>query len=266
MFFLQEDFPVAEANEHFLKSITGQSRSRTVDSATYCLKDYSAKSLIRNEKTFADNPPSVNWRVTVGSEAKDAFMTLFGVLPPANFNWPAFYSDNQSFSGQIGGGNLSVPKAERYYLISALKGIFRNEGVPHNLVWVAEVESALNPEAESSAGAVGLFQLMPATAERFGLQLFPIDDRKTPGKSAKAAACYLRQLRKEFGGWALALAAYNAGEGRVGRAMKSNNARTFHEVAPYLPSETRRYVPRVMAIMALREDQARGVPSAFVRP
>ena len=147
-------------------------------------------------------------------------------------------------------------------LISSLKEIFRDEGVPHNFIWLAEVESSLNPEAESKAGAVGLFQLMPATAERFGLQLFPVDDRKTPDKSARAAACYLRQLYKEFGGWALALAAYNAGEGRVSRTMKLHNARTFHEVAPHLPSETRKYVPRVMAMMALREDQSRGMSSA----
>lgn len=147
-------------------------------------------------------------------------------------------------------------------LISSLKGIFQKEGVPRDLVWLAEVESSLNPKAESKAGAVGIFQLMPATAERFGLKVSPVDDRKAPDKSAKAAAAYLRYLRNEFGCWALALAAYNAGEGRVGRVMKENNARTFHEVAPYLPSETRRYVPRVMAIMALREDQARGVPSA----
>ena len=153
-------------------------------------------------------------------------------------------------------------KTAQIDLMSVLQDIFRSEGVPHNLVWLAEVESSLNPNAISSAGAVGLFQLMPATAERFGLQIFPVDDRKTPDKSARAAACYLRQLHKEFGGWALALAAYNAGEGRVSRTMKSHNARTFCEVAPHLPSETRKYVPRVMAMMALREDQIRGVSSA----
>ena len=152
--------------------------------------------------------------------------------------------------------------SQRANLISTLKNIFRAEGVPHDLIWLAEVESSLNPAAESRMGAKGLFQLMPATAERFGLKLLPVDDRKAPLKSAKAAASYLRFLRNEFGGWALALAAYNAGEGRVGRAMKLNDARTFQEVAPYLPLETRRYVPRVMAVMALREDQARGVPSA----
>ena len=166
----------------------------------------------------------------------------------------------------LSGADADVKKSN-HHLISGLKGIFQNEGVPNDLVWLAEVESSLNPKAESKAGAVGLFQLMPATAERFGLKIFPVDDRKAPDKSAKAAACYLRYLRDQFGCWPLALAAYNAGEGRVGRAMKMNGARTFREVAPFLSSETRRYVPRVMAIMALREDQMRGVPSAaYFRP
>lgn len=266
VFFLQEDFPVAEANEQSFKLITEQSKSRLVDSRTYCLKDYSAHSLIRAEKILADSVLSVNWRIVVGSEARNAFMTSVGARPPVSFNLPFFYVDNQNYTGQIESSNLFNPEAEQTRLISVLKDIFRNEGVPGNLVWLAEVESSLNPEAESKAGAAGLFQIMPATAERFGLNVFPIDDRKSPAKSAQAAACYLRQLRNEFGCWALALAAYNAGEGRVGRAMKSNNARTFNEVAPYLPSETRRYVPRVMAVMALREDQMRGVPSALFRP
>ncbi len=168
--------------------------------------------------------------------------------------------------GRIESGYMSDVKAEQSELIPVLKEIFRDEGVPHSLVWLAEVESSMNPNAESHAGAVGLFQFMPATAERFGLQLSPVDDRKTPDKSARAAACYLRQLHQEFGEWALALAAYNAGEGRVSRTMKSHNARTFREVAPHLPLETRKYVPRVMAMMALREDQARGVPASFFMP
>jgi len=134
------------------------------------------------------------------------------------------------------------------------------------MVWLAEVESAFDPNAESKAGAAGLFQLMPATAERFGLKTFPHDERVTPGKNARAAAAYLRHLREEFGCWSLALAAYNAGEGRVVRIMKQCDAKTFSEIAPYLPAETRRYVPRAMTIIALREDQLRGVPAACVLP
>ncbi|MCG2660653.1 MAG: lytic transglycosylase domain-containing protein [Kiritimatiellae bacterium] len=151
-------------------------------------------------------------------------------------------------------------------MIPRLKKVFMKEGVPQQWVWVAEVESALNPRAKSSAGAVGLFQLMPATARRFGLQTTPVDDRMEPEKSAGAAAQYLKFLRREFGCWSLALAAYNAGEGRIKEIMKKRKARTFEEVARYLPSETRAYVPKVMAIVALREDQLHGVPGAYWMP
>lgn len=210
--------------------------------------------------------PSVNWRIVSDNDACNELLASVAAPRPVSRNLPLFYKDNLNYSGRIESGNLSDIKADKTDLISVLKDIFRDEGVPHNLVWLAEVESSFNPNARSKAGAVGLFQLMPTTAERFGLQLFPVDDRKTPDKSARAAACYLRRLYAEFGGWALALAAYNGGEGMVSRTMKSHNARTFSEVAPYLPSETRKYVPRVMAKMALREDQSRGVFSAACFP
>ena len=150
--------------------------------------------------------------------------------------------------------------------IPRLKKVFEEKGVPQKWVWMAEIESSFKPRARSSAGAVGLFQLMPDTARRFGLQTSPVDDRLHPEKNAGAAAQYLKFLRREFGCWALALAAYNAGEGRVRKIMKKRKARTFDEVQRYLPAETRSYVPKVMAIVALREDQLHGVRSACWMP
>lgn len=147
-------------------------------------------------------------------------------------------------------------------LVPQLKKVFDTEGTPQRWVWVAEVESSLNPAAKSPVGAVGLFQLMPETAKRFGLRTFPFDDRVKPDKNARAAAQYLKILYEQFGSWSLALAAYNAGEGRVGRAMKKHGAKTFDGVAKHLPLETQMYVPKVMATVALREDQANGVPYA----
>lgn len=143
--------------------------------------------------------------------------------------------------------------AEANQLIPTIKGVFREEGIPAELVWLAEVESSLNPEARSPVGAAGLFQFMPATAQRFGLVLEPKDERLEPAKSARAAARYLRFLHGKFTSWPLAFAAYNAGEGRVRRLLQEKNASSFEDIAEYLPLETRMYVPKVMAVVSLRE-------------
>lgn len=138
-------------------------------------------------------------------------------------------------------------------LAPRLKEIFRSEGLPPELVWLAEVESSFNPGARSPVGAAGLFQFMPATAQRFGLSVTPKDERLVPEKSAEAAAKYLRYLHDMFHSWPLALAAYNAGEGRVGKLLKSAPARTFEAIQDRLPTETQMYVPKVAATIKLRE-------------
>lgn len=138
-------------------------------------------------------------------------------------------------------------------LMPGLKAAFANEGIPTELAWIAEVESSFNPNARSPVGAKGLFQLMPATAESLGLSTFLPDERTNPAKSAQAAARYLKKLHDRFGDWPLAIAAYNAGEGRVGRTLSSRGARTFSAISRELPSETQLYVPKVLATVALRE-------------
>jgi membrane-bound lytic murein transglycosylase D len=140
--------------------------------------------------------------------------------------------------------------AARY--VPGLKPIFTQAGTPGELVWLAEVESSFRSDARSPVGAHGLFQFMPGTATDMGLSLRPFDERADPRKSAQAAARYLRQLRTQFGSWSLALAAYNAGPGRVGRLLKSQRATSYAAIASALPSETRMYVPKVMATIAVR--------------
>lgn len=128
--------------------------------------------------------------------------------------------------------------------------IFREEGVPIELLTVAQVESNLNPFAVSSKGALGVWQLMPATARRYGLRADAVrDDRLDAGKSTRAAAQYLRDLHVQFGDWLLALAAYNAGEDAVQRAVERTGKADFWSLseAGQLPKETQAYVPAVLA-------------------
>jgi len=137
--------------------------------------------------------------------------------------------------------------------VPQLKPIFAAHKVPPQLVWLAEVESSFDPRARSPAGAAGLFQLMPDTAKRYGLSLWPRDQRFQPEPSAAASAEDLKGLFDRFHDWRLALAAYNAGERPVQKLMDRYKARSYDDIAAHLPAETQMYVPRVEAIVRQRE-------------
>lgn len=144
-----------------------------------------------------------------------------------------------------------VPPGSAGY-VPRLTPVFVAEGTPRELVWLAEVESSFDPSARSPAGAVGLYQLMPATAKALGLRLEPKDERLDPEKNARAAARLLRRLAREFRDWRLALAAYNAGDGRVRRELQRQSAKSLDAIAQRLPAETQMYVPKVEATLRRR--------------
>jgi membrane-bound lytic murein transglycosylase D len=121
-------------------------------------------------------------------------------------------------------------------------------GVPQDLKYLSVVESALNPKAVSRVGATGLWQFMPSTGSEYGLRTnSAVEDRSNPVKSTDAAARHLRDLYKHFDDWALALAAYNSGAGRVNAAIKRSGSRNFWQLQRFLPLETRNYVPAFIA-------------------
>ncbi len=146
------------------------------------------------------------------------------------------------------------PRAETF--VPRLKPIFAEEGVPSELVWLAEVESGFDARARSPVGAVGLYQLMPETAKWLGLSVWPRDERLDAERNARAAARYLRHLHGKFRDWRLTLAAYNAGQGRVRRLLEKEGAQSFDEIATKLPAETQMYVPKVEATLLRREGVA----------
>lgn len=126
----------------------------------------------------------------------------------------------------------------------------REYNVPDEMKYLAVVESALNPTAVSRAGARGLWQFMSGTGKMYGLNSSSfIEDRYDPVKATEAACEHLSDLHDMFGDWFLALAAYNAGAGNVQRAIrKAGGARDYWEIWPYLPQETRGYVPAFIAV------------------
>lgn len=121
--------------------------------------------------------------------------------------------------------------------------------LPLELKYLPVVESALNPNAVSKAGATGLWQFMSGTGKMYGLQVTTLlDERRDPIKSSDAAALYLRDLYQIFGDWHLAIAAYNCGPGNVNKAIKrAGGKKNYWEIYNYLPRETRGYVPLFIA-------------------
>ena len=120
--------------------------------------------------------------------------------------------------------------------------------MPLDIKYLSVVESALNPNAISSAGAQGLWQFMPVTGGEYGLEInVNIDERRDPHESTKAAIAYLKSLHNKYQDWQLALAAYNSGPGRVNRAIRRGRSKNFWKIKKYLPKETRNYVPAFVA-------------------
>ena len=145
------------------------------------------------------------------------------------------------------------PPAQAAKYVSRLKPLFVAQGAPAALVWMAEVESSFDPAARSPAGAVGMFQLMPATARSLGITISPTDERLDSDKSARAAAKYVRYLYGRFKDWRLALAAYNCGETRVQNLLSRHKTHSFAAIATRLPAETQMYIPKLEATLYKRE-------------
>lgn len=146
----------------------------------------------------------------------------------------------RTVSYALGAGNFYIPIFEEaldYY------------GLPLELKYLPVIESALEPKAKSPAGAVGLWQFMLATGKRYDLKVNSlIDERQDPYKSSWAAARYLRDLYKIYRDWNLVIAAYNCGPTNVNKAIhRANGVRDYWTIYPYLPSETRGYVPAFIA-------------------
>lgn len=121
--------------------------------------------------------------------------------------------------------------------------------VPLELKYLPVIESALNPKATSRVGAAGLWQFMPSTGKQYGLEINSlVDERRDPVKSSYAAARFLRDLYKIYGDWSLVIAAYNCGPENVRKAIQRSNGKAdYWSIYPYLPKETKGYVPAFIA-------------------
>lgn len=178
------------------------------------------------------------------AEIKDRIQNMTGVVdirftPEVMARVKGYLQYKKGTSAILGRQNVFFPMFEE---------VLDRRNMPTELKYLSIVESALKPNAISRVGAAGLWQLMRSTGRMLGLEInATIDERRSPYKSTEAAFDYLEQLYEEFDDWTLALAAYNAGPGRVRRAIMRANSRDFWTIRRYLPSETRNYVPAFIA-------------------
>ena len=134
--------------------------------------------------------------------------------------------------------------------------IFREEGVPEDITWLGQVESAWRVKALSWASASGLWQFIPGTGRTYGLrQTAWVDERNSYEKATRASARYLKDLYNHFGNWELAMAAYNTGQGNIDRAIARSGSRSFWKIYPYIAQETRNYVPNILATMLIAKNR-----------
>ena len=152
-----------------------------------------------------------------------------------------------------------LERSEMY--LPMLKDIFRQNGLPEDLAYIALIESGFNPNAKSRARAVGMWQFMKWTGKKYGLKVdLWVDERRDPEKATWAAARYLKNLYGIFNSWHLAAASYNAGEGRVLRALKKHKTDDFWVVAKQkktLKREARDYIPKYIAAMLIAKEPAK---------
>jgi membrane-bound lytic murein transglycosylase D len=172
------------------------------------------------------------------------------------FDLPIVYNDKVKFwinyyqtSGKKSFSTW-LERSQRY--IPKIQGIFKEQGLPTDLAYLAMIESGFSPFAHSTAQAMGYWQFMAPTAQRYGLKInWWLDERKDIHKSTNAAAKYLTDMNKMFNSWYLAAAGYNTGEARIQRLIKKHNSNSFWDISESLMQETKDYVPKLIAAILI---------------
>lgn len=249
----QYEFPSKEKWDEFAQRLQGAlDRNDLAELASYEPEARAALTALRLLPGYEDYADWLAVRLDYIDAAKAAGRQPSLRPPPKGLPSPRAGANIPYYDLWLARMRARPAPARAAELMPELRKAFAAEGVPAEVAWLAESESTLDPSARSPAGAKGLFQLMPETARSLGLSTFMPDERSNAEKSAHAAARYLKSLHEKFGEWPLAFAAYNAGLGRVQRLLSAHKAKTFAEIAGALPSETRMYVPKVCATIAVR--------------
>ncbi len=196
--------------------------------------------------------PTVDQNVKAKAEAE--LKSTHSDLPLAMTDQVAGYINYFSSRGR---GTLERALARSGRYEDMIRRTLTEEGVPQDLIYLAQAESGFHPLAVSRAGARGMWQFMGSRAQGYGLERnWWVDDRQDPEKATRAAAHHLKDLYNEFGDWYLAMAAYNSGPGTVQSAVKRTGYADFWELyrRNVLPKETRNYVPIIVAVTIMAKN------------
>jgi membrane-bound lytic murein transglycosylase D len=202
---------------------------------------------LANEVTFPVDPRIKEQAV---AELKNTHSDLPLILNDPVASFINFYATRSH--GTI---TRALTRAGRYRPM--IERIFKEEGVPQDLIYLAQAESGFEPRAVSYAGARGMWQFMASAADLWGLQHnYYVDERQDPEKSTRAAARYLKALYTQLGDWWLAMAAYNTGAGNVQHAVERTGYADFWELHQrgVLPQQTRNYVPIILAMTVMAKN------------
>ena len=174
------------------------------------------------------------------------------------FDIPVVYNDSVKkwihYFSNRGRGYFEIYSARGGRYVPMLGNMLEDNGLPRDLIYLAMAESGFQAKAKSYARAVGLWQFIPSTGRHYGLKIdWYIDERRDPTKSTIAASKYLKKLYEDYGDWEIAASAYNAGEGKMNRAIARYKTDNFWDLRKgrYLKSETKNYMPKIMALAIL---------------
>jgi len=217
-------------------------------------------SIAEQEAASETEPTGIDpWAEAFAESSRAAIVPL-----PSKATYPvALNPQVQHFLDRFTGArrgviNVWVERSGRY--LTMIRDVLKRRGLPEELAYTAMIESGFNPVAVSRVGAKGMWQFMADTARRYGLRVDQwIDERLDPRKSTMAAASYLHDLYEMFGSWALAQAAYNAGEMKISRAIRATGSSDFWILAQtkHLKAETRDFVPAIHAVTLIGQDPER---------